>query len=68
MGWAYSEWVALPKVEKARWIAHTRLEAAAKQYSANKEKLEKGGVTLEEFMKMTSDERDSKLFTTRILT
>jgi len=68
MGWEHSVWIALPKVEKARLIAHARLEAAAKQFAANKDKLEKGGVTLEGFMQMTSQERESKLFTTRILT
>ena len=67
MGWAHSYWIALPKVEKARLIAHARLEAAAKQYSSNQEKLKKGGVELEAFMRMTPAERDSKLFTTRIL-
>ena len=50
------------------WLAHTRLEAAAQMYAQNEEKMKKGGVTLEEFMRMTPSERDAKMFTTRILT
>ncbi len=60
--------MALPKERKARLLAFTRLEAAATQYSANEEKLKKGGITLEDFMRMTPSERESKMFTTQILT
>ena len=68
MGWAVYKWDQLSKTDKAMWIAHTRLESAAKQYSEHGEKLKKAGVELEEFMAMTPDERQRKLFTIRIIT
>ena len=57
----YSRWAALPKTERARWIAFYRLDAATQQYAGHRAELEKIDLSLEEWLQMTPDARKFKM-------
>ena len=57
----YRKWAALPKADRARWLAFYRLEGATQQYAQHRAPLEKMNLSLDEWLQMKPDARKFKL-------
>ena len=61
MGWRYTYWATFPKDERAHYLAHNDLEREIETYSHCQAELEKEGMSLEDWMRLPSSQKETRV-------